>query len=583
MAMRFGKGLKLSRQRSLSFDQTRRSAAPTMSTSHLRLLDVADCSVDEPMGPLPPGSRVTTGARRVDPVTGFWQTYAETTGWQSTDSLADTDLRGAVEDATNDDSLVDSGTGVPRGGKMLSTSGARRLAEAAAKLAGHLGQQQRQIEAYHAGLAINAAAATQSASHSAGLVTAQRIEQILADTTEACGCVAAHIDLLDDDTDHLTTRFVFGLAPTGRLGRVRPLRGARGDLEAMVGGLVKYENRAACPIDVDSAPEDFASSVCVALGGDDMPIGTFWLHSSSAAAFNSGQVAAARIGGQLISRCLQTQPVRATPQPTPTQPTLAVIDPEPADSLADQIGAWQTATRPAGTCLARGWHVTGGGHSGAAVEDHWTHWDVLPDGTLAIAVARGGCGDAGGLMNTALARAALIAHAGYRHRPADALMRVNDTLLQIDPMAAPSRCETLLDPGQPPSRGPVGVAMVYAHVDPVDGRTRIASVGQWEILVRSRRGYRPIPGPATSDGLGSDVELRCGRGETTLQPGESLVIVAADGSPATLTLGSRVAEALNDGAALAQAVQGQIGKSAAWAGLQLNRAEIAESIRRRPR
>ena len=463
---------------------------------------------------------------------------------------------------------------IPRGGKMLSTTGANRLADAASKLAGHLDRQQREIKAYHAGLAINAA----STVGPAGPVTAGRIDEILANTTQASGCVVAHVDLLDENTDDLTTRFVFGLAPTGRLGRVRPLRGARGDLEAMVGGLVTLEDRMACRVNTDAAPEDFASSLCVALGVDDFPIGTMWLHSTTGSAFNRGQIAAAHIGAQLITELLGVGPATALPRPT-----LAVVDPAAEETFAHQITAWQVASGPAGACLARGWKVVGGGRTAAAIGDHWTHWDVLPDGTLAIAVARCGGAEAGLLMNTALARSALLAHAGYRHSPAIALMRVNDTLLQIDPMAAPARCDALLDRGQPPARAPSGVAMVYAHVDPIDGMTRIASVGQWEILVRSDRGYRPIPAAASSDGLGSDVELRCHRGETTLQPGESLVVVGADPSPATLTLGSRIAGALRDGTTWSDAVQGQLGTNSAWAGLRLSRAGEIDSIRRRPR
>ena len=100
--------------------------------------------------------------------------------------------------------------------------------------------------------------------------------------------------------------------------------------------------------------------------------------------------------------------------------------------------------------LADGWRVDGMIESPESWGTGWHHWDVLPDGTLMIAIAEAADPTAKGAMHAAVARAALAAHSGYRHTPAQLIQRVSDTLWQTN-------------------TGEQLVSMIYAHLDPESG------------------------------------------------------------------------------------------------------------------
>ena len=62
------------------------------------------------------------------------------------------------------------------------------------------------------------------------------------------------------------------------------------------------------------------------------------------------------------------------------------------------------------------------------VASGWQLWDILPDGTLMIVLAEAVDDSVKGALTATLARAAVTAHTGYRHKPTDLLQRVSDTL-----------------------------------------------------------------------------------------------------------------------------------------------------------
>ena len=90
-------------------------------------------------------------------------------------------------------------------------------------------------------------------------------------------------------------------------------------------------------------------------------------------------------------------------------------------------------------------------------------------------------------MTAALARAALTAHTGYRHKPADLLQRVSDTLWQS------STSEQLL-------------SLLYARIDPFSGEGEVALAGSLEAVIGNRYGSRSVCSQV-SDPLNSSIEV----------------------------------------------------------------------------
>ncbi|TWT56159.1 sporulation stage II, protein E [Allorhodopirellula solitaria] len=383
-----------------------------------------------------------------------------------------------------------------------------------------------------------------------------QVDQVLADALLATDATAAAVYLLDDATEQLNTRFVFGMLPAHRLGTSRPLRGARGDLEAMVQGTFTMQDLPANRMDQHSIPEPFASAICLCLNGTELPIGTLWLYSNAPHAFDEKATAAARLAATDICHTLVSLHRLSSPANGSSAPASArgrdLIDEENAapDFDADrfveameplpghtppaiddapsamhewekQISDWQCDTLPLGTRLARDWMVDGMVESPLAVAQSWHHWDVLPDGILAIAMCQFGHawapqGDLGDTLDATVARAALQAHLGYRHTPQEALMRTLHSLLQV-------RDAAIDESGRP------SLSLLYAHVDPQSGRAAISSIGQWSSLIASPQGYRSLNLDRAATIAAEEIpgELPIMSHETTLLDGEALLVTSA--------------------------------------------------------
>lgn len=666
------------------------------------------------------------------------------------------------------------------GKRALVTAGdAHRLAAQANELADQLQAQQSVIRQQQIELAVRA---TLAAGPSQRPDPSDAIDRLMADATLATGTTAAAVYLLDDETEYLATRFVFGLSPSERLGTQRPLRGARGDLEAMVHGLIAIEDTNLGPVDSWRTPEPFPAGICVCLGDSDMPIGTMWLFAEAAMAFTDVHTAAARLAASNLQQTLQrlaeqdaapdssirlilpsdvthdrsrdvsppshethddaertraehptrevsasvdadargaippgtaasatddigsppadesgsaamphaelSQPVdlmkapsddsldgiddekmldaalesaieeelakseeliaelqrdyEANPQEyvigfdtsntdvadwgqsdsedapamndlgreedaeqwpllssydeetmrlaakldlqdaqflsgnydpsevdqfdadamefhhgwdegdtdgldlvaedaypfadddeddldwTPNvrvksesetidaiNDIVALIDDFDADfpsraperdndqdsiltnrrreaeetqaeneSLANQVSIWQHQTLPMGAQICPSWYIDGMIESPLDVAQSWHHWDILPDGQIALAICQPNGGatpkiDLGNVMDVTVVRSALQSHMGYRHQPSDAVRRAYDTLFQIRDQSFAG-----IEHGN--------VSLLYAHIDPETGETRMASTGDWSTLAISKFGYRPV-------------------------------------------------------------------------------------------
>lgn len=308
----------------------------------------------------------------------------------------------------------------------------------------------------------------------------------------AAGFDAAAIYMLDDETQYLQTRAVVGLPPDRLTAEPRMLRGSRADLEAMVQDAVLMDDLQGHLGETWSAPESAGAAVCTAIYKGDLPIGTLWLYANEPMELGQSAAAIAQLASSQITLEL-TNAAQARSEERHQKSTEAIRD----------VAAWQYSSLPVGNHLAPGWFVDGMIESPNKWSIGWHAWDVLPDGSLMIAMAETTDQRAGGAMVAATARAALAAHCGYRHTPHQMLQRIGDTLWQTN------TADQL-------------VSLLYARIDPETGEGEIASAGDIDGLIAGKYGYRPL---VNSGGrpLASSIEIECFESTFHLEEGETLL------------------------------------------------------------
>ena len=419
----------------------------------------------------------------------FWDAYSHATGWrvdQRARKTGELELLPAVAledlDATQADSV-----------DVVRKSNAQRLAASANALSDELRQSREAIRRQEIELAARA-------SILAGEVgqqdLAQRIETTLADVVAACRCDAAAMYMLDDQTEYLKTSAVFGLPPDRLEMDARQLRDSRTDLEAMVQGVVTIDDLRAAPIDTWNCPEDFDAAICVLIESGDVPIGTLWLFRHGTAEFGIAETAAARMAAAKLSLELAHASISGSD-----------VSVRREETPIRDVAQWQFESLPVGASLAPDWKVDGMIESPNPWATGWHQWDVLPDGTLMMAIAESVDGSVRGAMSAAIARAALAAHTGYRHTPAELMRRVSDTLWQT------SIAEQL-------------VSLMYVRVDPETGEGEVATAGSISAIVGNRFGYRPLVDGQTAP-LNADIDASFVTESFRLERGETLLAYTA--------------------------------------------------------
>ncbi len=147
-------------------------------------------------------------------------------------------------------------------------------------LAATLGENYRwqtELAEREAELAVAATTNVEPVDSSARLAT--RLRDVLKTGAKALGGFdAAALYLLDDETTRLQIRALWGL-PTDRfLDPPRPLRGARADVEALLGSAVVLNETYLA--EAWKAPEDFECSLCVPVASETTILGTIWFFSN---------------------------------------------------------------------------------------------------------------------------------------------------------------------------------------------------------------------------------------------------------------------------------------------------------------
>ncbi|OYP33113.1 hypothetical protein CGZ80_17970 [Rhodopirellula sp. MGV] len=423
----------------------------------------------------------------------FWQAFSAATGWRvdsSHRSNAANDPSGrkavrvlpAIEMDVMADHPLDSFPPVEK-------ANAAQLAEIAADMASEIEILQEHVRKRELELAAMAVAPYSTADVEE---TCAGIEATLRDAVIALRFDAAAIYILDDDTQFLNTRVVFGLPQDRLAGEPRQLRGSRGDLEAMVQEVVLMDDLNNEVGSTWNCPEPAGAAICAAIYKGDLPVGTLWLYSKNRKPLDKSHAAIARMAAKQVALSLSAA-VQSRAQLSSKQATEAIAD----------IAAWQYSSLPSTNEVATGWTVNGMIDSPDRWAAGWHMWDVLPDGTITVAIAEAHDHHAGGAMAAATARAALTAHSGYRHSPRQMLQRISDTLWQTN------TADQL-------------VSLMYIHLDPETGEGEVAVAGQIEGMIAGDYGYRPLVASGCRP-LASSIDIDCFESTFKLSKGEKLL------------------------------------------------------------
>jgi phosphoserine phosphatase RsbU/P len=303
----------------------------------------------------------------------------------------------------------------------------------------------------------------------------QRLEAVLKGGAEAIGCQAAGLFLLDAGTTELKLRSSWGL-PRKRLTEpARPLRGALGDLEALLGHAVVL---------TDSqmhgywkVPEPgFASCVCVPVSSATMPLGTLWAFCNHPREFSDAQtnileVVAGRLAADLERQVLVGEAISSRDQ-TKQVARLARSQQEQLPRRAPMIEGWEIA--------AKAYHA---GPVGGTFYD----WFAQAGGGISALAGDAQAHGIQGAMTASALRAAARAFAPERKEPHLLLEAANSVLWTG-------------------STGDSCAGMFHAIVEPASNSLRFAKAGPMRVLAIGADGGRTIGNAAHA--LGQDESLR---------------------------------------------------------------------------
>lgn len=480
--------------------QSRRDAAarlPAVTRTIPNYLRLHPATTGEP-SPEPPFA--------IDPVSQFWKAYTDATGWRLDRGHAAADPTDASRPLESDssqavlrllpafDGTLVADTQLQAECPSVNRELAERLASAASELARRLENAQAAYRTQEAELAVTATP-TGTVDQSSRLL--QRLERLLKQAAAATGCDAAGLYLLDNDTTSLKLRASYGLPADRIAAPARTLRGSRADVESLVREVVLIDDLAGTMATTWNSPECFASAIVTRIEEDDLPIGTLWLWSKQPRELTqqdgeAAQLAALSVASELARAALHRERAKwnlsSTSIKSATQWQLRQLPPAMELAPGILVDGWTESPRP----WARSWHA----------------WDVLPDGTISLAIAEASLSEMDGAMIAATARAAFAAHSHYRHSAAEMMQRISDSLWQTN-------------------TGDQLMSMLYIRLDPDTGEGEIASAGSIQSIIASSRGFRALSVGRESEPLASRIDCRPYHTAFQLQPGEAIIAVNA--------------------------------------------------------
>ncbi len=315
---------------------------------------------------------------------------------------------------------------------------------------------------------------------------AVRLEAALRAGAEAVGAQAAALYLLDDATTELKLRACWGL-PFDRLTcPARPLRGALGDLEALLGHAVVLND----PTSMRHwrAAEDFPAAVCLPVSTATNLLGTMWVFSDKKRDFTEKQtnmleIVAGRLAVELEREILLHENLQLRP-------------------VKQQLAAASRLKRkllPTVAPLLEGWQIAGrGGASPTMLYD----WFCPDDNHLAFALIEAVATGLPGAISAAAIRALVRAHLQYHHDLQTAVARINLTHWTG-------------------SAGDQHATLLLGLLDTTSGHGSIALAGVGSLWHFSGGCCQALLEPTQRLGEGPQVHSRCCRVE--VKPGDVLL------------------------------------------------------------
>ena len=321
---------------------------------------------------------------------------------------------------------------------------------------------------------------------------AERLEAVLRGGTEAIGCQAAALYLLDDATTHLKMRACWGLAKDHLVAAPRTLRGALADLEALVGHAVAIEDTHLLPHwQVPFA--EFPAAICVPVSTPTIPLGTLWMFADHVRPFDNEQtqmveIIAGRIAADLEREMLLRQGVAT----------------KHLEKQLRQAQRWQQLRLPTIAPLLDDWEVAGWTFASDFVTTSFYDWTVQADSSVAIALGDVHRDTIDAAMAAATLQSSVRAHGAYRHQPHQLLRHVNETLWSSSPGDGPA-------------------SLFYGVVQPERGSFEWSAAGRiYAFLSRKSHARRITTG---GDPLGVELEAQFSLSTDRMEPGDVLVVL----------------------------------------------------------
>lgn len=383
--------------------------------------------------------------------------------------------------------LVPAKPGSQETGVCVDSGAAKQLATALAQMLSEILRTQRALWQREAELAAGVPVVSRNDGQKH---LAVRLRSVLRGGAEAIGCHAAALYLLDEATTCLKLRSCWGLPPERLTAPPRPLQGALGDLEAMLGHAVVLEDTTR--FRQWNVPEDFPGAACVPVATPTTVLGTLWVFSNTPRNLtdretNVLEIVAGKIGADLEREMLLREGVEAA-------------------GLKRQLSAAQRIQQsqlPTTAPMIEGWDLAGWTSGSTSLGASFHDWFPLPDGSLALAL--GGVDSTG--MEAALVanavRTALRCHASHQPNPAALLQLVSSTLWAG-------------------SAGDQAASLFCGVIGSKGDRIRIAAGGRVRALhILPDRWEALSPFPAM---VGTEPATTYSLDERTLRPGHALVI-----------------------------------------------------------
>jgi len=351
---------------------------------------------------------------------------------------------------------------------------AAALAEAIGVLWAELITTRRALVAREAELAGGVPLVVRSADPAPTL--SDRLATVLRGGAEAVGCQAAGLYVLDAATTELKLRASWGL-PAKRLTEpARPLRGALGDLEALLGHAVVLID--AAMNDYWKVPEQgFGSCVCVPVSSPTMPLGTLWAYCDKPREYSDAQtnileVVAGRLAADLERHVLVGEALTTRDQSR----QVAAVARTQHDQLARRAP------------MIEGWEIAANAYHAGQVGGTFFDWFARRDGGLSLVAGDARTAGLEGTMIATALRSAARAMADHEHEPHRSLETAGNVLWSG-------------------SAGDAQAGAFHAIVEPGAASLKFASAGPMRVLSIGESGCKVLEVPSEPLGASDTVEL----------------------------------------------------------------------------